>query len=215
MPVLINRARLLTLALLGILLMAAACSSQVPQEPQPTENAVPTTEVVVTCDPEQESLDLQKISSALGYAFEPTFIPAGFEFSSSSIDRRQRANLVYRGGQQIMLIAYPITFEPQGSPTMIQLGMIQPEDAITEISISTVPGHVMRGGWSERTILAGPGIDPSLAKWDYDRSMTLFFNCDYTESEEVGIAIQSIPDGEGNLISQPDLVQVATSMFRP
>ncbi len=212
----INRARFLTLALFGILLMAMACSSQVPQEPQPTEIAVPTIVALVTCDPEQESLDLQKISSALGYVFEPTFVPAGFEFSSSSLDQRQRANLVYRGGQQIMLIAYPVAFEPKGSPTMIQLGMIQPEDAIIEVSINTVSGHVIRGGWSEQTILAGPGLDSSLAVWDYERSLTLFFNCDSTESsEEVGIAIQSIPDAAGNLISQPDLVQVATSMFRP
>ena len=210
---LINRACLI--ALVGILLMAAACSSQASPEPQSTENTVPTTEAPVTCDPEQESLDLQKISSALSYAFEPTFIPAGFEYSSSTLDRRRRANLVYRGGQQIMLIAYPVTFEPQGSPTMVKLGLIQPEDAITEVSINTIPGHVMSGGWSEQTILAGPGIDPSLAKWDYERSMTLFFDCDSAESEEVGIAIQSIPDGAGNLISQSDLVQVATSMLHP
>ena len=114
-----------------------------------------------------------------------------------------------------MLIAYPVTFEPQGSPTMVDLGLIQPENAITEVSIDTLPGHLMRGGWSEQTILAGPGIDPSLAKWDYGRSITLFFNCDSARSEEVGIAIQSIPDKAGNLISQSDLVQVATSMLRP
>jgi len=98
---------------------------------------------------------------------------------------------------------------------MVELGLIQPEDAVTEVSIDTIPGHLMRGGWSEQTILAGPGIDSSLAKWDYERSMTLFFNCDTAESEEVGIAIQAIPDGAGNLISQSDLVEVATSMFRP
>lgn len=211
-------ARVSGVALVVLLSLAMACSSQPQQhttpQSQPTKQIPTAIPTVAICDTEGATSDLEKISASLGYAFSPAFIPGGFVHSGSSLDRRRRANLVYRKGQGIMLIAYPIEFFKEGSPTMLEIGLIQPADAISEVSIGGRNANVMRGGWSEETILAGPGIDPSNARWDYQRSLTLYFNCETDESQMVGVAIQSIPGASGELIPQSDLINVASSMLR-
>ena len=198
------------LSLVILLLMAGACSPR--QQPiEQDETAVPS---AVACNTAGDLRGLESISARLGYALEPTFIPAGFEHVGSSLDRRQRANLTYSDGQGVMLIAYPVTFYKEGSPTMAQLGLIQPADATRGVNVSSHGGQLMRGGWSEQTILAGPGIDPKDATWDYLRSLTLFFDCGTDKSEVVGVAIQSIPGDASDLISEVDLIRVAASMMR-
>ncbi|MDA0770282.1 MAG: hypothetical protein BZY79_01445 [SAR202 cluster bacterium Casp-Chloro-G4] len=205
-------ARWVVIALIGLISIFVACSPE--PQPQPTKQVETTKPTNAACNTELELHDLKSISASLGYAFEPTFIPEGFEHSSASLDRRQRANLVYRNGQGIMLIAYPVTFYKQGSPTMVELRLLQPADAISEVNIGGSVGNVMRGSWSERTILAGPGINPADAMWDYLRSLTIYFDCETDQSEVVGVAIQSIPGDTGDLISEADLIQVASSMLR-
>ncbi|MCH8869012.1 MAG: hypothetical protein IIC23_03420 [Chloroflexi bacterium] len=204
--------------LVTLLFVAVACSPQ-PQPQTRTQTQatrlVETAEpIVASCETDQEPRDLESISASLGYAFEPTYVPDGFRHSGSSLDRRRRANLVYSNGQATMLIAYPVQFFREGSPTMVDLGLIQPADAVSDVSIGERGGHMLRGGWSELTILAGPGISPADARWDYQRSVTLFFDCETAESEVVGVAVQSIPGGTGDLISDADLIKVASSMLR-
>ena len=198
------------LSLMALSAVMAACSSQPPRKPP--QEPEPARSILTSCETEAESPDLERISTSLGYAFSPRFIPDGFEHSSSTIDRRRRANLVYQDGQGILLIAYPVEFFMRGSPTMVELGLIQPADAISDVSVSGRGAHVMRGGWSENTILAGPGINPADARWDYERSLTLYFDCETEESQVVGVAVQSIPDAAGDLISEADLIQVASSI---
>ena len=146
-----------------------------------------TTSTVPSCKAEQEPGNLESISTSLGYAISPTFLPEGFELSSSSLDTQHRASLVYRDGQGTMLIAYPVVFDRQQNPTMVELGLLRPADAISDVSVSGRDGHVTRGGWSDQTSLAGPGIIPTDALWDYQRPVNPFFDCGDDHSGVVGV----------------------------
>ena len=137
--------------LLALLLLAAACAAQ-PQVATPSDaEPMDTPEVsklAAVCNADQSHDDMETVLSSLGYVISPSYSPEGFDYSSSSVDRRGRANLVYRKESGIMLIAYPVTFQSQGSPTMIELGLIQPADAVSEVSIAGHVGHLLQGRWS-------------------------------------------------------------------
>lgn len=96
---------------------------------------------------------------------------------------------------------------------MVELGLKNAADAVSEVKVGDIAGHIMRGGWSDETILAGPGIDPANARWDYERSLTVYFSCQGADSESIGVAVQYIPGGQGVLVSPSDLTEMAKSML--
>ena len=156
--------------------------------------------------------DLGDVLDRQGYALAPTALPQGFAFAGIS-SGLSFANQLYQNQERIITIAYPLQFDPEDSPVMRQLGILRPEGAIAELQFADQTAYAMIGGWSDATILAGPGINPSQAKWDYNRSLALFFKCGADDGAEIEVAVQALPSPD-EWIGIAELVAIAQSLRR-
>ena len=151
-----------------------------------------------------------QITSRLGYALSPGTLPEGFE----------RARVVFSGGiaqisyektsRQLLVVAYPLDFVPDEDQSMQGIGLVRPKDAIDEARVGDGTAYFMRGGWSDATIMAGPGIDPANAEWDYEKSLGLFFDCVTPAGPTVTVAIQARP-GPITWITDEEMIAIAES----
>ena len=183
----------------------------------PTPVAPPESAAVPTPTPTRAARtgdrDLDRVIDMLGYVLVPGYVPAGFETPNVSVSGG-RALVTYEHSDRRFLVAYPITFYPEGNPLMLELGLITPGDALTEVSVGGVGAYVVRGEWSADTIIQGPGIDPNFATWDYPISVTLFFEYMLAGGNEVGVAIKAFSEPSA-WITTAEMVKIAESLGSP
>ena len=167
----------------------------------------------VQCAPADAPMQgVANVVAALGYALAPTFLPPGFTFAGVLGTGNSSISQVYhRTGAttRSIILAYPIEFSPDGRPD--SLGWQRPDDALDELQLGDQTAYVMRGGWSDASRLAGPGLDPKDAEWDYDQSLALFFSCATDDGDRIALAIQALP-GPVDWISVGEIVDIAHSL---
>ena len=151
-----------------------------------------------------------RITSRLGYALAPDRLPEGFENARVGFSGGIAQISYDKGGRQLIIVAYPVDFGPEDTQLMQGIGLIRPSDAIDEAQVGGETAYFMRGGWSEATIIAGPGIDPANAEWDYEKSLGLFFDCATPAGTTVRVAIQARP-GPVTWISDEEMIGIAES----
>ena len=96
---------------------------------------------------------------------------------------------------------------------MKEIGLIRPADALASVQINGQDAHLMRGSWSDDTIRQGPSINPANAEWDYEKSLTLFFDYALSQSDHVGVAVQAlVRPSEWTTTDQ--MITIAESMAR-
>ncbi len=173
----------------------------------------PLVEGQAACYDRSDLTEFGRITSRLGYALAPGRLPEGFEnvrvgFSGGI------AQISYdKAGRQQLIVAYPVDFGPEDNQLMRGIGLIRPRDAIDEAQVGGGTAYFMRGGWSDATVIAGLGIDPANAAWDYEKSLGLFFDCATPAGTTVRVAIQARP-GPVTWISDEEMVGIAES-FTP
>jgi hypothetical protein len=203
------------------ILIFAACSSQ-PESRQPAESEEATTDVptvprptpvaAALCEDIEQSAVLNEVVRELGFALIPRYVPKGIESGRTSVSGGQ-AHHVLQNPRGNLIIAYPVEFTPEDTPLMQELGMLRPSDALSKIGLSGETGYMMRGGWSDATIMAGPVAGAQQAEWDYGKSLTLFFDCQVADGREVGVAIQALPN-PSEWIAETELIKIALSLAR-
>ncbi len=156
--------------------------------------------------------DTSTILERREYALAPSSLPEGFEFAGTT-DGLRFVNQLYENDRRIISIAYPFEFEPEGTFAMQTLGILRPPEAVDSLALADQTAHVLTGGWSDATILAGPGISPDKAEWDYERSLALFFKCKTDDGATIDVAVQALPSPSG-WINIEDLVDIGQSLRR-
>ena len=209
---------------IAVLLVLAACSRPSPmptpaiEAPPPLPTPSPTREVptptpVATPTPQRPPLlNRMIVRGELEYSLFPTYLPEGYSVSNVFMSGGV-AVVVYGDPEERLLVAYPNTFYPENSPTMTELGLLRPDDSITEVDVKGETAYLVRGGWSEETIIQGPGIDPKDAKWDYDKSLSLNIELRVSEETTVGVVVKALGDQSG-WITGSEMVRLAESLER-
>lgn len=159
---------------------------------------------------------LANVVERLGYALMPTLLPDGFAFAGVSASGNAITQIYQQGGSagsppRNLILAYPVEFSPDGASG--PLGWERPEDAVSELRLGNQTAYIMSGGWSDASIIAGPGLSPDKAEWDYDKSLALFFACRADDGDEISLAIQALP-GPVDWISEREIVDIAHALRR-
>ena len=190
--------------------VAPAPSPATPSSP----TAVPVEQEDIRCEPFESAAEapaeIGEVIEQLGFAMQPTELPAGFELagvSSSNNEIRQ----IYRMDHKNIILAYPIEFSPDASSD--PLGWERPQDAVNSVQIGNQIAYFMVGGWSDASIIAGPALRPDRAEWDYEKSVALFFTCRVSGGRDVDMAIQVLP-GPIDWIDANEMVGIAHSLKR-
>ena len=155
---------------------------------------------------------IANVAEQLGYALAPTFLPQGFTLAGVSGAPGSSITQIYQrtsAAPRSIILAYPVEFSPDGASG--PLGWQRPDDALDELRLGDHAAYVMRGGWSDASIIAGPGLDPNDAEWDYDKSLALFFSCATDAGDRIALAIQALP-GPVDWISVGEIVDIAHSL---
>ncbi len=198
----------------------AATATPVAAIPTPTAEVVvsPTAAPLDQSDVRCESLEdagavpegLDEAIEHLGFAFHPSNLPDGFKLAGVSTDV-EAVRQIYQNGDMNIIIAYPIEFLPD--TTSSPLGWKRPDDAVSSLRIGDQTTHVMTGGWSDASIIAGPALSADKAEWDYNKSLALFFICRVGGGYNVEVAIQASP-GPVDWIGIREIVDIAQSLNR-
>ena len=184
--------------LIASLLLIAGCGWSVPAPPPPDTS------------PGRAAPDVDEVVQKLGYALAPEYVPAGLQVSNVRVSG-SRALIAYGDKQDRLLVAYPVPFAPEDTPIMKELGLIRPREALSEVKVGRETAYLVTGGWSEDTIRQGPGINPNEATWDYDASLTLFFDYQLPGQGKVGVAIQAMAN-PSEWITKEEVVKIGESL---
>ena len=209
----------LFLSVLVFVVLTGCSQTEGPQEPSPlpspTDPALSALSPPVPGDtdsPGTSGSRLDEVKEGLGYAFIPEYLSGNLQVSKVSMSRGS-ARIFYGDSGNTLIVAYPVPFSPEDTPFMREIGLIRPDDALSEVEVNGKTAYLMRGGWSEETINQGPGIDSEQAEWDYTRSLTLFFEASLTDETSVAAAIQALSD-PSQWIAIPEMVKIAESLRR-
>ena len=215
---LVNKTRLF-LSVLAFVVLTGCSQTESPQGPIPlpslTDPVLPASSPPVSGDTDSPGTSgprLDEVKEGLGYAFIPEYLPGNLQVSRVSMSRGS-ARIFYGDSGNTLIVAYPVPFSPEDTPFMREIGLIRPDDAISEIEVNGMTAYLMRGGWSEETINQGPGIDSEQAEWDYTMSLTLFFETSLTDETSVAAAIQALSNSS-QWIEIPEIVKIAESLRR-
>ena len=195
----------------------AAAPSIAPAAPTPPPAVAPIDDSAVMCGAAAEAApSLANVVERLGYALTPTLLPDGFAFAGVSASGSAITQIYQQGGSagsppRNLILAYPVEFSPDGASG--PLGWERPEDAVRELRLGDQTAYIMSGGWSDASIIAGPGLSPDKAEWDYDKSLALFFACRADDGDEISLAIQALP-GPVDWISEREIVDIAHALRR-
>ena len=189
--------------------------------PTPAPVATPTTMPIehpdIRCESDMLTDDnppeIDEVIEQLGFAFQPAVMPSGFDLAGVSFNNNQ-VRQIYQSAEKNIIVAYPLEFSPD--PSSDPLGWERPQDAVNGLQIGDQTAHLMIGGWSDASIIAGPALRPDRAEWDYDKSLALFFSCRDDDGREVAIAIQASQSSTGPIgwIDADDIVEIAHSLKR-
>ena len=175
--------------------------------PEPT----PPIEGQATCSEGSDLTEFGPITSTLGYALGPAKLPEGFINPRVGFSGGLAQVSYDKAGRQLIIVAYPVTLALEDSQQIQGPGLVRPKDAIDEAQVGGETAHFMRGGWSDATIMAGPGIDPASAVWDYEKSLGIFFDCVTPVGTAITVAVQARP-GPVTWISDEEMIGIAESI---
>ncbi len=185
--------------------LVVACGTTAPT-PTPTSSPMPL--------PPTPTPSLDAVREKLGYALVPDYLPEGFGFSTAEMVTGRVASLAYTDPSHLLSIIYPIPFSPEGYLVQgLATSPKRPDDALSEVEVNGETAYLVRGQWSADTIRQGPGIDPSLAKWDYDITLALFFDFQVSQDNKVSVGIRVLFD-PADWTTGEELVRVAESLRR-
>jgi hypothetical protein len=165
---------------------------------------------------------ITQIKGRLGYALAPTWIPDGFEFeseiaspdSSVGIAGTTQAYLAYDnkdvvGEMDLLLMIYPAPASVDSS-FMEQIGVIKPEDAVSEIKINGDTAYLTRGGWTDETLRRISRIElPINPEWDYAGGYSIRFTIEVPDNERVWVRLFTLRPTDR--INEQDIVKIARS----
>ncbi len=178
--------------------------------PSPTMTPIDNSNIHCAAATDTADSEIEDVIEQLGFAFKPSVLPDGFKLAGVSSNENE-VRQIYQNADYILIIAYPKEFSPDSASD--ELGWIRPDDAVSNLQIGDQTAYLMTGGWSDATIVGGPAISPDDAKWDYDKSLALFFTCRTDDGRDVDIAIQAQPSPL-DWISAREIVDVAHSLQR-
>ena len=155
----------------------------------------------------------------LGYALVPQTLPPGFALNVAEVlvfpsDITARQVYVPLGdgsaasGALELHIAYPMRFTPDGDSFFEEAGFQVPDDVMEPISLGSLEAYLIRGGWDPDSMRI---LQPYLAVWDYDRSMTVMFLHPDTPAGPVWVAVRA--ELHSQWITVPELIDVAESLI--
>lgn len=185
--------------------------------PVATPTAMPIEQPDIRCESDMladdNSPELGEVIEQLGFAFQPAVMPSGFDLAGVSFNNNQ-VRQIYQSEEKNIIVAYPLEFSPDTSSD--PLGWERPQDAVSSLQIGDQTAHLMIGGWSDASIIAGPALRPDRAEWDYDKSLALFFSCRADDGRDVAVAIQASQSSTGPIgwIDADDIVEIAHSLRR-
>jgi hypothetical protein len=148
---------------------------------------------------------LREIREDLGYVLVPGYLPEVFESyqvfhrgTATSVispdmgeisPQKPFASLVFTPGNSsvILEIRYPNEFGLEETFMEKAAGLERPDDALSTIQINGRTGHLRRGFWSEETVRQA--FDPSIAEWDYDYALSVYFDYLTPDGKEVEVAV--------------------------
>ena len=196
-------------------------STATPAPPSPTAvhaltmTSAPVEYQDIRCEASEDAADMPEeigeVIERLGFAVRPSELPTGFELAGVSSSDNEVRQIYQNADDKNILLAYPIEFSPD--ITIDTLGWERPEDAVSSMRVGDRTAYLMTGGWSDPSIIGGPAISPKDAKWDYDKSLALFFTCRVDGKRDVEMAIQAFP-GPMDWIDADEIVQIAQSLKR-
>lgn len=187
-----------------------------------------TTLVLSACAPSEPVISAdaaQEIRDALGYALAPTYLPDGFEPAKAisgvkhiwTVGDTKTATLLYAqyaSNQQSpsnLSLSYPGSYG-KSSPLMERLGMVHPEDAVTETSINGETAYLFHGRWTAETLDRLTRLDMSQdAEWEYDNGhVTIRFEFVVPNGERIWVLLGPVfPADE---VTEKDIIRVAESV---
>ena len=185
--------------------------------PVATPTTLPVEHPDVRCESDVSTDDnppeLGEVIEQLGFAFQPSVMPSGFNLAGVSFNNHQ-VRQIYQSAEKNIIVAYPLEFSPDTSSD--PLGWERPQDAVSSLQVGDQTAHLMIGGWSDASIIAGPALRPDRAEWDYDKSLALFFTCRDDDGRDVAIAIQASQSSTGPIgwIDANDIMEIAHSLKR-
>ena len=185
--------------------------------PVATPTAVPIEQPDIRCESDMLTDDnpqeLGEVIEQLGFAFQPAVMLSGFDLAGVSFNNNQ-VRQIYQSAEKNIIVAYPLEFSPDTSSD--PLGWERPQDAVSSLQVGDQTAHLMIGGWSDASIIAGPALRPDRAEWDYDKSLALFFTCRADDGRDVAVAIQASQSSTGPIgwIDADDIVEIAHSLKR-
>lgn len=165
----------------------------------------------------------EKIIDNFGYALAPAWLPKGFEYAGPFPDNIV-ADKAFTGKMMLqsygrdasaaignsLVMSYPTTdIIPSAFQEMV--GLIPPEDAITEIELNGNTAYFYRGNWSEETLGRVAKLEePFDPKWDYERSIAIRFTINVPDEGSIWVSISTIFSVDD--ITQKDLIKIAKSV---
>ena len=185
--------------------------------PVATPTSMPVEQPEIRCESDVSAEDnppeLGEVIEQLGFAFRPAVMPSGFDLAGVYFNNNQ-VRQIYQSAEKNIIVAYPLEFSPD--PSSDPLGWERPQDAVSSLLFGDRTAHLMIGGWSDASIIAGPALRPDRAEWDYDKSLALFFTCRVDDGRDVAVAIQASQSSSGPIgwIDANDIVNIAHSLKR-
>ena len=180
----------------------------------PEVTAIPIDQSDIRCTTAEDTGDIPQeigeVIDQLGFALQPSVLPDGFHLAGVSSNNNE-IRQIYQSASNNIIIAYPLEFSPDA--TSGPLGWERPEDAVNSLKIGDQTVYLMKGGWSDSSIIAGPALSPDKAEWDYEKSLALFFTCRTDNGQNVDMAIQALP-GPIDWIDAGQIVEIAQSLKR-
>ena len=193
---------------------ATAVATIIPEVTGPEVTAIPIDQSDIRCTTAEDTGDIPQeigeVIDQLGFALQPSVLPDGFQLAGVSSNNNE-IRQIYQSASNNIIIAYPLEFSPDA--TSGPLGWERPEDAVNSLKIGDQTVYLMKGGWSDPSIIAGPALSPDKAEWDYEKSLALFFTCRTDNGRNVDMAIQALP-GPIDWIDAVQIVEIAQSLKR-
>jgi len=174
------------------------------------------------CEPVISPGFTQEIREALGYVLAPTYLPEGFKTTKAvegvspvlTTGGTVSVHLMYTeyspGQGPTLVLRYPETYW-KSSPMMEELGLIVPEDAVSDIRINGEAAFLFHGSWTEETLdRVARLIMPINPEWDYENASYIRFAFAIPDGERIWVRLGTVwPNDE---VTEKDLIRIAESV---
>ena len=164
------------------------------------------------------------IANELGFALVPAVLPKDFTLEIAEVLRFPAAITARQlyvsggtgsispgaGGGLELHVTYPMRFTPNGDSFFEEAGFQVPDDVMDPIAVGSVEAYVIRGGWDPKSMRI---MQPYLARWDYERSLTIMFVFEDTPAGPVWVSVRAENKPAG-WITVAELVRIAESIER-